>query len=311
MTLNYDYMRNRYENTKPIRGRAVDVRPIDKRRRDWEQIVERKIIEGEATYVAYAARLYDTDVVTYYHDGRIGLRIDGWATPSTAEFIYSWIPRGAHIFKKYNKLWINIRGSGTYLIPHNGELRIKKDGEYNITVLNPVQPKQKVVDRKAIKAVRDRIKPFTDFATAMLKMTEGLITKETRREYAYESTYHYWTEEHQYRLQDGTKLDYTFFHRLDTDIALSIIEKLDQSEYMVMMLAALRHFNGAYDKINQAQIQYTLPNNQGQPHTAYVYDHVYPVHAIKAVTDNIIKRMNGVHKLRDVEVGKCVTNVVA
>ena len=36
---NYENFKRKYENTKPIRGRSVDVRPIGARRRDWEQVV--------------------------------------------------------------------------------------------------------------------------------------------------------------------------------------------------------------------------------------------------------------------------------
>ena len=182
MTLNYDYMRNKYETTKPIRGRAEDIRPIGKRRRDWEQIVKRTVIDGEATYTAYAARLYNTDVVTYYHDGTIGLRCDNWATPSTAEFMWSWT--GLKVYKRNKQLWLHTSRDGVYLIPKEGELKIRKNDDYTITVLNPVSVKQKVVDRKAIKTVREKVKPFTDFCTAILKMSDGLITKETMGEFA-------------------------------------------------------------------------------------------------------------------------------
>ena len=35
----YAWYKHRYEDTKPIRGRAEDVRPIGKRSRDWELVV--------------------------------------------------------------------------------------------------------------------------------------------------------------------------------------------------------------------------------------------------------------------------------
>ena len=73
---NYNHYKSLYENIKPIRGRAVDVRPIGKRSRDWETIR----MDGDVVECV----LYRTPVVRYYPDGRIGLQSDGWATTATA-----------------------------------------------------------------------------------------------------------------------------------------------------------------------------------------------------------------------------------
>jgi hypothetical protein len=67
--------KDRYNNTLPIRGRAVECRPIAQRRRDWEQIVKRYIVEEGALDVeggeAYGAHLYRTDCVMYMADGSV------------------------------------------------------------------------------------------------------------------------------------------------------------------------------------------------------------------------------------------------
>ena len=78
----------RWEDTKPIRGRAEDVRPIGKRRRDWELLVKDTRADG----VWYGARLYRTNVVMYSPDGRIEFRTGGWASVSTAEFMSAHSP---------------------------------------------------------------------------------------------------------------------------------------------------------------------------------------------------------------------------
>ena len=40
----YKHFQERYDNTKPIRGRAVECRPIARRARDWEQVVKRYVV---------------------------------------------------------------------------------------------------------------------------------------------------------------------------------------------------------------------------------------------------------------------------
>ena len=43
MTRSYEFYKVKWEKTKPIRGRSVDVRPIDNMcYRDWETTVDRK-----------------------------------------------------------------------------------------------------------------------------------------------------------------------------------------------------------------------------------------------------------------------------
>ena len=124
----YNMMKTRYENTKPIRGRNEDVRPISDRRRDWERIVQ----DGDK----YGARLYDTNCVMFCPDGSIELKTDTWATPTTASFISQWSPYRNDCFKRYNKLWVNLNRTAdevgeTYPLPSHDVFILKHvDGRY-------------------------------------------------------------------------------------------------------------------------------------------------------------------------------------
>lgn len=170
----YQDYKNLYDNTKPIRGRAEDVRPIGQRRRDWERIE----MDGDVV----ACRLYNTQVVRYYPDGRIGLRCDSWSTPLTADFIHAHSPWQCH--KRHNKLWVLIYGESEhkfYPIPEKGELQFRLIGRYWVPVGDVVVQK-KVVDKQKSKDARAPIKPFLAWAKAFLTMSDGWIMHETRKQ---------------------------------------------------------------------------------------------------------------------------------
>ena len=134
----YQDFKNLYDGIKPIRGRAEDVRPIGQRRRTWERIE----MDGDVV----ACRLYDTQVVGYYPDGRIGVRCGGWQSPLTAEFIHTHSPW--RCFKRNNKLWVMVpNGEQKYMhypIPSKGELQFRIEGSHWVPVGDVVIEKQEL-----------------------------------------------------------------------------------------------------------------------------------------------------------------------
>lgn len=178
----YKEVEVKWANTKPIRGRSVDVRPIGQRRRDWEQITRRQLDEG---MWSYAARLYNTDCVEYLPNGDIILRTNGWVTPSTAEFIHQHSPFWCS--KKGNKLWVTVNtGDGhpsvraTY--PIEGELRLNYVGNYHYRPDKPVMIKKKVVNRQLAKEARAPLQPFLKWAKSFLALSDGWVMHETRKQ---------------------------------------------------------------------------------------------------------------------------------
>ena len=121
--------------------------------RDWETIEKRLVrCDGGVEQEVYACHLYDTDVVSYYPDGAIGLQINSWATPTTADFMSCHSP--FYVCKKYNKIWVYPRGHSVdeaYPIPNGGELRMVMGADGYYKPENPVKIEKVVVDRtKAI-----------------------------------------------------------------------------------------------------------------------------------------------------------------
>lgn len=164
----YEYFEGKYRNTKPIRGRSADIRPIGMRRRDWERLE----MDGDVV----ACVLYHTQVVRYYPDGRVGIMCSNWHTPSTAQFISEWSPFLCR--KTYNRLWV-YAGGLAYPVPNNGEITFEVvDGRFVPT--NPVVMHQRVVDRDAMKQVREPYKEFLRWGETFLKMSDGWLMHETR-----------------------------------------------------------------------------------------------------------------------------------
>jgi hypothetical protein len=196
----YESYKNLYDSIKPIRGRDVDVRPLGQRRRDWETIEKR----GDN----YACKLYDTDVVTYYPDGSVGLVAGVWATPLTAEFMHTNSP--FYAYKKYKKLWIRVQapdGDKHYPIPEEGELLMRRTGEIDgIPAYEPSEPiviQQRVVDRAKAKEAREKIKPFLEWAKMFMKLSDGWVMNETREQFCSKVETAHWRMQYHYALPEG------------------------------------------------------------------------------------------------------------
>ena len=182
----YQDFKNLYDAIKPIRGRAEDVRPIGERRRDWERVE----MDGDVV----ACRLYNTQVVRYYPDGRIGLRCGGWSSPLTADFAHTHSPW--QCFKRHNKLWVMVPTETEkymyYPVPTEGELQFHLVGNYWSPVGDVVVEKR-VVNRERAKEARAPYRPFLQWAKTFLKMSDGWIMHATRKEVipVGEMNYHY------------------------------------------------------------------------------------------------------------------------
>ena len=175
----YEDYKNLHDSITPIRGRAVDVRPIGERRRDWETIR----MDGDVV----ACRLHNTDVVRYYPDGKIGLQCDGWHTPSTADFMHIHSPWSC--FKRNKKLWVMVQDVNQkhmhYPIPNKGEIVFERTPDALFSSWRPVGDivvEKLVVNRAKAKEARTPYQPFLQWAKTFLKMSDGWIMYETRRQ---------------------------------------------------------------------------------------------------------------------------------
>ena len=81
----YEEAKLRYEQIKPIRGRAGDVRPLGVRKNDSYRIA--KYVNPLSDITSYQCFLYRTPVIEFKPDGYIEINLGGWGSTATREFI--------------------------------------------------------------------------------------------------------------------------------------------------------------------------------------------------------------------------------
>jgi len=81
----YEEAKLRYEQIKPIRGRAGDVRPLGDRKNDSYRIAKRVNPLNDTT--SYQCILYRTPLVEFKPDGDIEINMGGWGSVATRVFI--------------------------------------------------------------------------------------------------------------------------------------------------------------------------------------------------------------------------------
>ena len=172
--MRYEHYKKAWHNIKPIRGRGIDVRPIGKRRRDWEQIVR---VVGADGVESYGAKLHNTVCVEYFPDESIVVRHESWNTPSTAEFINDHSP--FRCWKQNNRLWVRQTNNDlTIPIPDTGLRFVRNDqGDYVCSDVPTI--KKSVIDRAKAKEARVPLQPFLNFARAFLSLSDGWVMHET------------------------------------------------------------------------------------------------------------------------------------
>lgn len=180
---NFAQAEETYKEVKPIRGKDGDIRPLGDRRKQHYRIVK---IDDDT----YACRLYNTDVATYYRDGKVKIDLGGWDTPTTRGFLQRVLPFGwdmlryntaTHITKLYPRP-INEVHENYYYILGDTPVYINNN---NDEVTGYKKPTKTLVNREDSKARRERYTPFLQFAKTMLEVLQFDVPKpENHNSYA-------------------------------------------------------------------------------------------------------------------------------
>ena len=296
MNSSYKFYEIKYNNTKPIRGRSTDVRPIGERRRDWETITSKDVDGGKS----YTANLYNTECVEYLPNNDIIIRCGSWATPTTAEFIHEHSPFTC--FKRYNKLWIQ---NHEELLPINGELRMKYFGDNDWwKPAEEIVIKQQVVDKQLAKTAREPLMPFLRFGEAFFKMSDGWLMHETRMQVGIGITP--WGR-YQFDKIEGINGIGSGYEKMYDYIATC-----DESEYLYILCYLLQ--NHEYQEQRLAEVQ-TIKMNEGTEseweRRCEFKDYKYSNTLLRGRVFNIAKQARNIYKVIDVKPsGKAVTNTL-
>lgn len=147
---NYAQAKYKFDSTIPIRG--TDIRPLGRRYAKHHAIVENA--QG------YAAKLYNTEVVTWCANGDIIVGAYGYITRTTTLFIEDVLGCRTRIQDKHALL---CRSDGEYIIDDNAI--IKPDGT---VIAAPCVVH--VVDRAAMRKVCRKYKDLISYVSSMAKL---------------------------------------------------------------------------------------------------------------------------------------------
>lgn len=308
--LNYEMFREKYETTKPIRGRAEDIRPIDntKRRRDHEIVT--KTVRDDGT-VVYGAQLYQTEVARYLPNGNIQLEINTFSTPITAAFITKWTP--FYVYKRKKHLWVSgpTRGK-VFPLPSVGHLEFAPDGQGAFTLVDGLPPtlKKQVTHRGKAKELRTFYKPFVTYATQMLKLSDGWVMHETMAPYRKPDNFD-WT---------GWRVDFGFPENVQqlinnprhyarskrhVDAFKELITVEDYPTWDRIMLALLHASRIIRESLDRAE---TFEFYQHRRQRVYA-NRKYAITTVSDFTNYLIRKDENIYTYKDVEVG-CMHNSI-
>lgn len=153
-----------WENTKPIRGRSMDTRPLAERR-----YVDCYSLRKNAQNNAIECVLYQTPVVTFMPDGDIEVRTSGWATTSTHKFIEEVLGGGVRANGQRGKTIVRV-GGHALAVGGAETLRLRKDEKGHLQPMMMQTHHAYRISRKGANNVRARYKEFYDYFKGFIKL---------------------------------------------------------------------------------------------------------------------------------------------
>jgi sulfur relay (sulfurtransferase) DsrF/TusC family protein len=179
---NYTEAYAKWNNTKPMRGRSDDKRPLGERR-DVDTYSIRKNVWTEAIELV----LYQTPVIKFKSDDEVVLNYGRWPSASTCQFI-TRILSGVGANRVRGDVVLHFGGVVQKLGENEELVLVRVDGRW--------QPKQIKtlfdyrINRKEANNVRKDVKQFRDYLQGMVKLMEdesvlyGQSFKRISRSYA-------------------------------------------------------------------------------------------------------------------------------
>lgn len=189
---NYGEAKRIFERIPPWRGCGEHERPIAKRRDKHKMIVRLNNDD-------IACRLYNTDVVTYHKDDTISIR--RYDTASTVEFANAVLPWELQTTMHLGQMWVRMEtvprpqqwpyDDGKvrhYLREGKERLRFKRmvaptGSLMAFECLNPEAhdpAKRLLLDKERARQTREMLRPFEQWAQALLGINNGRPPQDTR-----------------------------------------------------------------------------------------------------------------------------------
>lgn len=160
---NYAEALKQWEETKPIRRRATDDRPLGHRRNTWY------IINKQDKTDAIECIMYAQPVVTFYKDGRVEIKNYSYNTTSAANFIWDVLRNDANAFIFDHSLVVRVGGIEQRL-RRSESLFIKRGDDKNYHFLDSKPEVTHTINRENAKVVKARHTDFMQYLDSMAKL---------------------------------------------------------------------------------------------------------------------------------------------
>lgn len=173
----YDAL-ERFNNTKPIRGRVPEIRPLGIRRRHEASVDVMRDEHGEVEYVNL--KLYGSRVISFWkHEPNVMVIhvLDSnpyFNSTTTASFIQEVTGFGCLLNDHKIKFYV---GGGSRVYPIFNGMKIERvwdNGTTRLNVLNPEPTHAYRADRKALREELEKYQPFLEYVTNMAKIMNTL-----------------------------------------------------------------------------------------------------------------------------------------
>lgn len=157
---NYEQALNKFETTKPIRGREVECRPLGHRDRSHFSI--QKAEDGSIVCCDYNPK---HKTVTFKPDGEV-MVVPAWVSTSTAVFIEEVL--GVRSFVFDHCVVISLGGL-EYRLPKEG-LAIKRNDNGQYEAINPAPRFVHRIKRRASNIVRSKYSDFRNYVSGFIRL---------------------------------------------------------------------------------------------------------------------------------------------
>jgi hypothetical protein len=161
---NYDDALRKFDNTKPIKGRQDDPRPLGERR-----YVDTYSIRKNVWTNAIECVLYKTPVVKFTVDGEIVINIDNWPSASTCQFISRVVP-SVVANRVRGEVVLHFSDNSKAMLPARGELALVRDSNGRWFPKTKQTLYDYRVSRKEANNVRKQVSQFRDYISGVVKL---------------------------------------------------------------------------------------------------------------------------------------------
>lgn len=165
----------KFNDTKPIKGRADDPRPLGERR-----YVDTYSIRKNVWTEAVECVLYKTPVVKFTTEGEIIINIDNWPSASTCQFIDRVIP-SVRANRVKGQVVLHFADNSKAMLPAQGEVALVRNeqGRWMPKVKQTLYDYR--VNRKEANNVRKQVSQFRDYINGVVKLKgeERVINEDT------------------------------------------------------------------------------------------------------------------------------------